>query len=161
MKILNLKKGISIVEIIISASIISLVTLFVSLSFQVYISISNQNSKTIQTALLFEEAGEVLQFLRDKSWTDNIDTLNLNTEYQILWNGSEYSLTEDSVLIQNIYTRKIILEEVERDSSDSIVSNGGTVDPKTLKARIVISWQEAGEEKLMETETLIHNVYDN
>jgi type II secretory pathway pseudopilin PulG len=161
MKKLNYKKGVSIVEIIISASIISMVTLFIVVSLQVYISVSNKNTKNIQSALLIEETAEVLQFLRDISWNDNIANLNLNTEYYLEWNNGAYAVTSTPNLFHNVYTRKFILREVMRDSNDSIIESGGTEDPKTLKAEIIVEWQEKGQTESNQAETLIHNVYDN
>ena len=160
MKDLSSQKGFSIIEIIIAAVIISTVSLVIILSIQLYADISRKNQNNIQTGLLFEETAEVLQFLRDKSWTDNIETLETGTPYYLNWDGVEYTATTSQNFVNNSYERFFILESIERNSSDQI-SSSGTSDENTLLANIsVASYGKDGSETLT-TQTLIHNAYDN
>lgn len=154
------KKGFSIIEIVIASAIITTAGMFIIISIQAYINVSSKNSKLIQTALLFEETAEVLQYMRDTSWSSNIENLNLNTDYYLHWNGSSYSVTSTPNLYQNLYTRKFELNSIERDAGDNITTSG-TNDPDTLKAIIKVSWPDKSTTTEKQTEILIHNVYDN
>jgi hypothetical protein len=57
--------------------------------------------------------------------------------------------------------RSIWFTHVERDSSDQLVTSGGTVDVDTKKALITVSWPYNNSIKSLSSEVLIHNIYDN
>jgi len=150
--------GFSIVEIVVATAIIgvSVVGIVAALNSFLYLSISNTNKA--QAALLLEESLEVTQYIRDKSWTGNIAILNPGTEYYILWNDIDYSITD--VPQSEKFTRILRFEKVDRDSSDNITASGDE-DPGTRKVFVDISWNESGETKNINSEYLIHDVYQN
>jgi Tfp pilus assembly protein PilV len=159
MKNISLQKGFSVIEILISASIITSIGIMIVLSFQLYTKISFRNNQNMQAALLFEETSEVIQFMRDQSWSNNIQNLDLDTEYFLNWNGTEYETTTEPSLI-NGFTRNFILSQVERDFNNNI-SNNGTLDPNTLLVNINVGWSERDSNNNLNTQMLIHNVYNN
>lgn len=152
-------KGFSIIEILIAAAIISSVGIMSILSVQLYLRMSVRNSTNMQAALLFEETSEIILFLRDESWEDNIETLDLDTDYYLDWNGTSHITTTTEIQSNNL-TRSFSLSEVLRDSDDKI-SETGNVDPDTLLVNINVSWEEKGEPKSLTSQMLIHNTYDN
>ena len=154
------QKGFSIIEILIATMIISVVTLMVVLSIQIYTGMSRKTASNIQTAILFEEAGEVLQLFRDKGWNSNIATLNLNTDYYIYWDGTNYSATSTQVITAGNYERTFSLSEIERDGNDTIATSG-TVDTNSLLVSIKVEWINKGELESKSTQMLIHNAYEN
>jgi prepilin-type N-terminal cleavage/methylation domain-containing protein len=160
MKDFSSEKGFSIIEILISSVIISTVTLMVILSVQLYINISRQNRSNIQSAILFEETSEVIQMFRDESWENEIASLNLDTEYHLDWDGSQYIATSTPILIDDKFERTFSLSEVERDINDTIVESGN-VDSDTFLVTITVSWDEEGETESEVAEMLIHNSYSN
>lgn len=154
------QKGFSIIEIIVGSAIITVAGLAIILGTLSYIEISAKNSHNVQTALLFEETGEAIQFLRDKSWSSNIGNKNLNTDYYLTWDGNTYSLTTTPSLYQGTYARTVRFQNVERDANDNI-TNSGTNDPNTRLVEINVSRSEKDATTTVSTEMLIHNVYDN
>ena len=154
------EKGFSIIEILILTMIISVVTLMVVLSIQVYTNMSRQNASNIQTAILFEETAEVIQLLRDDSWDSNIAVLDLDTDYYLHWDGSNYSATSTPIITAGKYERTFSLSEIERDGNDTIVTSG-SVDANTLLVNITVRWDDKGEAESRTTQSLIHNVYEN
>lgn len=156
----QLQKGFSIIEIVVGSAIITVAGLAIILGTLSYIEISAKNSHNVQTALLFEETGEAIQFLRDSGWTSHIGNKTLNTDYYLSWSGSTYSLSTTPNLYQNTYTRTVRFQSVERDSNDSITTSG-TNDSDTRLVEIDVSWPYKGATTTISTEMLIHNVYDN
>ena len=95
---MNYKKGFSVVEIIIASAIVTLVGVAITSSLLAYINISMKNSRNVQTALLFEETAEALQFMRDQSWSANIAPLTKETPYYLVWNGNSFVSTTTAIL---------------------------------------------------------------
>ncbi len=59
-------KGFSLTEIVIGAAIVALVVTAVASAWQFYVKLSGQSTRLTQAALLIEEGGEALQYMRDK-----------------------------------------------------------------------------------------------
>ncbi len=156
----SLQKGFSIIEIVIGSAIITLAGLTIILSTISYVEISSKNSKNVQAALLFEETGEAIQFMRDKSWASNIGNKTTNTNYYLNWSSGTYSLSTTPNIYQDIFTRKIVFQNVERDGNDSITASGNN-DSDTRLVEITVEWPYKNATSSVSTEMLIHNVYDN
>jgi Tfp pilus assembly protein PilV len=154
-------KGISIVEIVIAAGIISISITGIFGAIQIYLKVVQQNAHKAQAVLLLDETAEALQYLRDEGYHSYIEGNNFNTEYSIFWNGSRYELGTSTITLPYQMNRNVRFEEVKRDSNDQITSGTGTVDPDTRRAVITIVWPYKGETKSLSSEVLIHNIYEN
>lgn len=143
-------KGILIVEILISITIIA-IALVSLLSLAVFsLKISNLTEKTLQANNLSEEAVEAVRSFRDRTDWD-VDGLGDKPsgsgnpywpELDTLSNPFEWKLTSGLETI-NGFTRKIILEQVSR-SSGSIEDTYNFVnnDPNTRKVIVTVSWDD-------------------
>jgi Tfp pilus assembly protein PilE len=154
-------KGFSVLEIVVAASIILVITVAFAGAWRTYIILTRITHEKMEAAALTEETAEILQFLRDTSWSTNIATLSLNTPYYLSWNGSTYIPTDTPSLIQNTFIRTITLSPVYRNGSDDIVSNGGTLDTKTKKVTVAIATNQSPPEVSVTTESLLHDIYNN
>jgi type II secretory pathway pseudopilin PulG len=150
----------SILEVVIAASIILILTTAIGRTWQSYIVLSRTNNERTQVALLLEETSEILGFLRDVSWTTHIAPLTLNTPYYINWNGSSYSITSTPNLVQSAYTRTFSFSSVLRDGNDNIASVGIT-DADTRKVTITISASSTSGIVSSQAEILLHDTYSN
>lgn len=146
------------VEIIVAAAVMLTVVTFVVVSLQFYIRFAARTAEMTAAAILTEEGGEALQYLRDMGWDENIELLSLETDYYLYWNGSTYLATTTPTTSGGSFYRTFSLESVLRDGSDA-VSESGTEDPNTRLVTFRIS-HTSGEE-LFTTELLLHNVYEN
>ncbi|MDO8430364.1 MAG: hypothetical protein Q7S72_00015 [Candidatus Taylorbacteria bacterium] len=154
-------QGISILEVVIAAAIILILTTAIAGAWRSYIVITRISNERTQAALLLEEASDALQFIRDKGWGSNFSTIMLDVPYYLKWNSGTYILdTTAPALIQNIYTRKIVFSDVTRDGQDNI-SNSGIVDYDTKKVLISIYTNQTPPEVSIQAEMLIHDVYNN
>jgi Tfp pilus assembly protein PilV len=157
----SFSKGISIVEIVIAAGIISVSIVGIVGAIQIYLKVVHQNTREAQAVLLLDETAEAIQYLRDISFEDTIGATDLDTQYTVYWNGTGYELATSTIMLPYDMTRTVSFEEVRRDSSDQIVSSGGSIDSETKKAQITITWPYKDENKTLVAEMLIHNTYDN
>lgn len=154
-------KGISIVEIIIAAGIIGISVVGITGAIQIYLKIVYQNTREAQAVMYLDETAEILQYLRDVSYSTHFENTQSSQEYTVFWNGTGYELATTTITLPYQMNRSIIFSDVERDSSDQIVASGGTLDVGTKKALVTISWPYADETKSIASEVLIHNIYDN
>ncbi len=157
---MNYKKGFSVVEIVIASAIVTLVGVAITSSLLAYINVSVKNGRNVQTALLFEETAEALQFMRDQSWSEKISSLTQDTDYYLVWENGSYSATTTPTQHQNFYRRTFSLQSVKRDTNDQI-SDTGNIDPDTLQVTAKIGWADGQISEQREIDFLIHNVYEN
>lgn len=155
------KQGISIIEIVISAALITIAIVGIIGAINVFLAISIKNTNQAQSALLIEETLEIIQHLRDETFSGNFSNMSLNSDYYLDWNGVDYSTTTTPVLVNDKFTRKFQVSSVSRNSDDDIVSSGGTVDPDTLLVDVFVSWPESSGTASTTSQFLIHNVYQN
>lgn len=159
LKILSLR-GMSVLEVIIGASIILILTTAIGASWQSYIKISRVSNERNQAALILEEGAEIIQYLRDKSWSTNIAPLTNNTSYYLKWDGSNFVTTTTYTKINNAFIRIIVFSSVLRNAQDDI-SGSGNIDTNTRKVTVHVSSLESPPVISYQTEMLIHNIYDN
>ena len=160
MNLQSYSKGLSVVEVVVGATIILILTVAIASAWKANLKVSRISNEKIQAALLLEEAYEAISYLRDGSWTSNILPLSLNTPYYLNWNGTTYIATTSTSTIQNMYIRTVTFSSVIRDGQDNI-SNSGIVDTKTRKVTISVSTNQNQPEVSVQAEMLIHNVFNN
>ncbi len=151
-------KGFSLVEVLVACAIISVSTFALISSAQKGILLSNQALRQTQASLLTEEGAEAVKSIRDTSWS-TISALSLNTNYYLSYNNSTnvWSLgTSPTSLIDSVFTRTVVISAVNRDATDNIAS-AGTLDSRTKKITINISWPESNGTK---TKTLSYYLAD-
>jgi Tfp pilus assembly protein PilV len=158
-------RGISLVEIIIASSIIS-VTLLVLIS--VYTSVAKyslNNVKTLKATQLTEEAVEVLKYLRDSGYTRNINTLNRGTKYRLFWdilvNSGTWTATTSPILLEERFDVNFVLSNVYRDNNFNVVASGGSIDASSTKATVNVSWRDSGATSTKTIETYLFNIFSN
>ena len=153
------KKGISIIEILVVIAIIitALSSLLGLASFS--LGVSTLIKQTNQGNLLSQEVMEAVRNFRDgTSWdVDGLGKLATSTDYypQATSSPSKWQLVQG---IENIdgFTRKVVFEDVERNSNSNIVE-AGTYDPNTKKVIVTVSWKERGREHKLEIFTYLTN----
>jgi type II secretory pathway pseudopilin PulG len=156
----SFKKGMSIVEIIVAAAIIAVSVIGIVAAIQVYLKVVYQNTRETQAVLLLDETAEALQYMRDDGFGAHIESKTLGDTYTIYWDGSGYELSASTITLPYGMTRSVVFSSIKRDGNDQISSSGST-DENTLKAVITISWPYKEEMKILSSEMLIHDMYEN
>lgn len=152
--------GFGLVEVIVGVSIISLSILSVMLVAQLSQKVVGESTRKIQAAFLAEEGVEALKSMRDTSWQNNIDLLNAGSDYHLSFNGTAWVSTTSNAYIDNIFERKFVIDNVNRDASDDIAASGA-VDPHTKKVTIFVSWSARNGTTTKSISTYITNLHSN
>ncbi len=156
--------GFGVIEILVAAAVIGTVIFSLFNVFVLADRLSEEAGDKIRANFLAEEALEVVRYLRDRSWEDNISNLNTGTSYYLAFSGatSRWSIgTSNPGLIDGLFTRTVTVENVSRDSNDDIVLAGGTDDPKTKKINVTVSWTERGAPQSLMLSIYLTDIYLN
>ena len=100
--------------------------------FQKSLQFNQDNKKIVQASFLLEEGLEVVKFFRDTSWL-NISGLTADTSYYLNFNGTKWATSTSNIFVDNLFERKLVINNVSRDANDDIVSSGGTNDADTKR----------------------------
>ncbi|MFA6251338.1 MAG: prepilin-type N-terminal cleavage/methylation domain-containing protein [Candidatus Paceibacterota bacterium] len=146
-KIFYPNRGFTIIEVLIACVIISLTTIALMSATTKGIELSNKALRQAQASMLIEEGIEAVKSIRDNddNWTV-IPSLSLETNYYLSFNlnTNTWSLnTTPEAPIDEIFTRTIVISEVNRDGNDDIASTG-TVDDNIKKINVTVSWPDGG-----------------
>ncbi len=154
-------QGIGLIEIVVAVAIISVSFLgFYQLLIMATRPIE-QNVRAAQAAYLAQEGIEAVRTLRNVSWAENIATLTDEASYfAAVVNGNWSLATSDPGSIDGTYTRTITVHKVFRDSDDNI-SDTGTLDDKTKKVDVAVSWNEHGQSESVTLATYITDFLSN
>jgi len=131
--------GIGLIEAVAGVSIISIFIFSLMLASQLSQKIVGESVRNIQASFLLEESADAVKILRDTSWSSNVGNLAVGTSYYLNYNGTTWTTSAGNVYIDEIFERKLTLDNVYRDANDDIVSSG-TLDSGTKKATVGISW---------------------
>jgi type II secretory pathway pseudopilin PulG len=142
----NSKKGISIIEILVVISIITiaLISIFGLIAFS--LRTSTLMRETVQANNLAQETIEAVRNFRDgTNWeTNGLGTLATSTVYHPGKSGDvppkwQLIIGEETV---DGFTRKVVFGQVNRDANDNIIETGGTLDSNTRKVTTTVSWRD-------------------
>ena len=135
------QKGFLVVEILVAASIITLTILSATVVAQKSIYVSRQALNTTQAAHLLEEGAEAVRIYRDNAWA-NISGMTLGTNYYPVFSGGTWTFST-TVSTIGIFTRKVVVSNVNRDNSTKdIVTSGGAVDAGTKLVTVTVTWND-------------------
>jgi type II secretory pathway pseudopilin PulG len=156
----NLHMGLTLVEVIVSTSIILIFLLALFGAHNLYLKSALSNGEVIKATGLAEEGLEVVRYLRNSSWTTNIAPLSLNTDYYLVFDGN-WSVNTTNVYIDDLFERKIQFSQVFRDASGDMVTSGGTLDSSTLMVNSMVFWRNGTATSTKAIATYITDLYVN
>jgi type II secretory pathway pseudopilin PulG len=135
-------EGLSLIEVIIAVALFSLVAaaLFNLLAGS-YIGLKSFSSS--QGALFYaQEGAEAARSIRNQGWN------NLTAgSYGLTLTGNRWQFSGSQELLDNFYTRQIIIEDIYRDNLGNLVppvSPGAILDLHTKKIIFLVSWPVPG-----------------
>lgn len=94
-----------------------------------------QQKERLEAVALLRETTEAVRSVREGGWT----TFAVNGTFHPVISGSSWILSPGTDMI-NGFVRTVNISDVSRDSSGTIVSTGGTLDPSTKKIITTIAW---------------------
>ena len=155
-------RGISVVEIIIGASIIAVTFVITIGVYSSLLKLSGEALPRIQSAMIADEGVQALRSLRDVSYSSNIASLTLDTPYYLVWSqaSSTFLATTIPTVIDDTFYRTFTLSNMYRDSDQNIVSSG-TLDAGGRLATINVSFQKRNGTSTQVLQTYILNTFNN
>ncbi|MCK5590732.1 MAG: type II secretion system protein [Candidatus Pacebacteria bacterium] len=163
-KVMNIKntknKGFGLIEVMVSTAIISTLFLSFFLFYQKALIMEQKSTAFIQTNLLLEEGVDVAKLFRDDSWQNKILSLSTSTPYYLNFTGTTWEATTTEILIDPVFDRTIVFEDIFRDANDSI-SDIGTYATGTLKLTVQVDWLERGTTFSRSIQTYVCDIFDN
>lgn len=149
--------GFGLIEVIIVTAIVStLLAAFLQVGI-LSLRLLRAQKQDLEATFLAQQGIEAIRSLRDESWTTNIAPLTNGTSYYPVVENSKWKLrTVPPALIDGLYVREIIFNQVFRDALDRIASSG-TVDPETRHVTSRVTWNN----KQIELITYLTNFQEN
>lgn len=154
-----MQRGFSIVEILVAVAV--LIASFVSVltAFQIAARHGRGTLEQMQATALAEEGIEAMTTIRDTGW-NNLSSLTIGTSYDLVFSGTAWATTQTPQMIDGVFRRTVVLDEVYRRNSDKDIMVSTSPDAKTIdfgtkKVTVRVSWAtttpSGGGERIMET----------
>ena len=153
------KKGFGIIEIVIATTIISIAFLIMMSTASMSLKFSEKSVVRLKADFLLEEGVEAVKIIRDNDWTTNIASLSVGTDYFLEFNGAIWVVSVNNILIEGVFERKFVVNDVYRDANDDI-SSYGVLDPNTKKITVYVSWSEDGSTVTRSISFYILNIFN-
>lgn len=156
------RTGFGLVETVIGVAIIGAVLFGISEVGRYTFRLVDDSNLKLRAVFLTEEGIEAVKTLRDTSWATKIAPLANGTNYYLTFSGAAWQLGASPVAnVDTIFTRIVTFAAVYRDSSDNIVSSGGTVDANSRKVTVDVGWTDRGRSATTTIATYITNLSSN
>lgn len=138
------QSGFFLVEVVVASALIGGVLILLLSLIQDTVEVSQRSLERTQASYLLEEGVEGVKTIRDQNTIDtdkwpSIGGLLNDTTYYLAWNGTIWSLSTTPSKV-DAFTRTITFNAVSRNASDDIVTSGGTVDTRTRKVTVLVTW---------------------
>ena len=124
MRRVHTKQGISLFEVIVAVSVISVILISVVTALQAFLRAGLNEPERVQAVMLAEEGLEAVRFLRDQDWDTNISALTEGVVYYLVFSGTSWEATTPPQIINNVFTRTVSVEDVYRRDSDDDIRRG-------------------------------------
>jgi len=155
-------KGISLIEIIVGSAIISLILLSLGSVAQFSLYLTEKSLLRMQAVFLASEGIEAIKTIRDTSWSSRIANLTSGTNYYLTFSTNHFETTiSPPALIDGVFQRRIVLEDVYRDANSDITTLGGTLDSETKKLNMYVSWTHRNSTNEEVIRTYLTDIFDN
>jgi len=153
-------KGIILIEVLVAISVITIGLVYLLGTYSFSLKISGSKKEFYRANLIAQECLEGVRNFRDNtSWSeDGLGMLTTSTPYHLEKTGlpSKWTLVSGEETIDG-FTRRIVFDDVGRDSDGNIMEDGGIFDPDTKKITATVSWQYRGKPYQIELLTFFTN----
>jgi len=151
------QSGVTLVEIIIGISIISMIVVAVGVSVTSFVDARSALLDDVKTLYLVEEGHELIKALRSSDWS-TFDGLALDTIHYLDVSTSSLAFSTTPEVIDSDFYRSFIIREVYRDGSDDFATSttpGATVDPDMKEVHVYVQ----GPNGTTSMPALLANIY--
>ena len=134
-------RGISLIEVIIATSIITVSMISISIVYGNFVSLSVKNTDKIQATFLLDEGVEALKMIRYESWS-KIASSTTNVDYYLVWENNKWNSTTTQIIIDNKFIRKYKVRNAYRDNNINLYESAaqGNIDDNSKIIDLSVSW---------------------
>lgn len=129
------QKGQSLVELLVAIGISTILLPALLTGLYTTNHSKAQTEQRTQAQTVLKEADEAIRSIRESGWAN----ITANGTYHPVVSGSTWSLASGTAIVNGLI-QSIVISDVQRDSTGSIVSSGGSVDPSTKQVVTSVSW---------------------
>jgi len=144
------------VEIIVVVAVIIVAFTAILQLFRLEIRTERVRREEVRAYALLSEAMEATRSVRDDDWS-NLSTLITGINYYPAISAGAWVLQGTDPGPIDGFSRWIVLDTAQRDTSGDIVSSGGAVDADTFLVTGHIEWQSLGVTKAKTLSTYLTN----
>lgn len=105
-----------------------------------------QQQQRTQAVALLQQTEAALRNIRTSNWS----TFANDGTYHTTVVNNQWTLAANAQTVNGL-TQKIVISDVYRNTSDAIVTTGGTLDPSTKQITITISWSSPTVSSITDT----------
>jgi len=151
----DMKKGFTLVEVLVAMALLMVLTVGLVGLTQLSVRASAVSRLRVGAMAILSETMEATMAVR----ASNFGSLDERVYHPEVAEG-KWALVDGTEMVRGI-ERWVEISKVQREISCGgervcpIVESGGVVDPVTFKAKAVVVWQERGEDKREELESLL------
>lgn len=160
-----MNKGFSLIEVVIAAAIILVVSVSVVTMYARYVRSAAATDESLKASYLAEEGIEVMKHFRDSSWSGKILNLSTSTSYTLTFSTSTSSWATSTALqmIDGKYDRRVTLSNAYRNATSDISTStvGTTYDGNLRLITVTVSWKNSKATSTKSLSTYIANLYLN
>jgi hypothetical protein len=149
--------GSGLVEVVVAASILSVIAIAFIGSFTVLARAHTKDMLTIKAELLAEEGLEALRLMKAAGWT-TLSSIPTNTTRYLNVTSTAWSVATTPNSVDGAFWRSFKVYSVMRNGTDDIVSSGGTTDPNTLLTEVTVSWLYRDATSTVSYQTYVTNI---
>ncbi len=152
--LISSRRGQSLIEILAAVGIGALLIIAAATAITPALKINTQAHRVQVGTALAKELVENVRVLAEGDWHNvfNLATSSTN-HYHLSTSSSPFTAisgNESVTVSTTTYTRYFYIDDVYRDSSDLIVTSGGSYDPSTKKLSVDYSWPNSSTSTLVE-----------
>lgn len=129
------KKGQTLIELLLAVGLAALLIPALLSGFMSSRDSRVQQTKRVDALAHLTELKSVVRSVREMGWS----YVSTNGVYHPVASGSAWAFAAGTETIDGI-TRSVSISDVNRDTSGTIVSDGGALDPSTKKITLNITW---------------------
>jgi len=153
--------GFGLIEVVVAATIITVFFVAILSTYSFFLKTLLGGTQDVQATFLLREGAEVARILRDSSWSSNVATATVGTEYYLSWSGSAWVLSATPSYVDGVFDRTVTFESVYRDVNDDIASSG-TIDDNIRLVTVDVAWRNSAAATTTKTlQTYLTNLYSN
>lgn len=128
-------QGQTLIELLITIGLAAILIPALLAGFSIIRSGRVQQDQRLQATTYVKEAEEAMRVVQANGWSN----LSAGT-YRPVVSGTTWALVSGPEIINNIFTRQIVISDVFRNASGNIASTSGILDSSTKQVVITVSW---------------------